>query len=106
MAWGFDSLDQRVFSLTRIPALVSLMDQPSDSILVQEYAKIATATFLLGWGIGGLSFGAIGDRFGRVRVLALSIFGYALCTGLARAHFITNGIGRQASEGYEQTLVY
>jgi len=82
MAWGFDSLDQRVFSLTRIPALVSLMDQPSDSILVQEYAKIATATFLLGWGIGGLSFGAIGDRFGRVRVLALSIFGYALCTGL------------------------
>ena len=82
MAWGFDSLDQRVFSLTRIPALVSLMDQPSDSILVQEYAKIATATFLLGWGIGGLSFGAIGDRFGRVRVLASSIFGYALCTGL------------------------
>jgi MFS family permease len=82
MAWGFDSLDQRVFSLARIPALVSLMHQPSDSILVQEYAKIATATFLLGWGIGGLSFGAIGDRFGRVRVLALSIFGYALCTGL------------------------
>lgn len=82
MAWGFDSLDQRIFSLARIPALVSLMDRSSDSLLVQQYAKIATATFLLGWGIGGLSLGAIGDRFGRVRVLAWSIFGYALCTGL------------------------
>jgi MFS family permease len=83
MAWGFDSLDQRVFSLARIPALVSLMNQPSDSILVQEFAKIATATFLLGWGIGGLAFGAIGDRYGRVRVLASCMVGYAVCTGLS-----------------------
>src|SRR5260221_28527 len=50
MAWGFDSLDQRVFSLTRIPALVSLMDQPSDSILVQEYAKIANCNLPTGMG--------------------------------------------------------
>jgi MFS family permease len=82
MAWAFDSFDQRIFSLTRISALVSLLGQSSDSLLVHDYAKVATATFLLGWGIGGLTLGAIGDRFGRVRVLALSIFAYALCTGL------------------------
>lgn len=81
-AWLFDTLDQRLFSLTRISALSDLMGLPANSLGVQAYAKVATALFLLGWGIGGLTFGALGDRFGRVRLLTVSIVIYSICTGL------------------------
>lgn len=81
-AWSFDSLDQRIFSLARIPALASLMAGSAGSPSVQAFGKIATAIFLLGWGIGGLTFGALGDRLGRTRMLAVSIICYSVCTGL------------------------
>jgi MFS family permease len=82
LAWGFDSLDQRIFSLARIPALASLMGKPGSDLAVQAFAKVATSAFLLGWGLGGLTIGAVGDRLGRTRMLALSIIGYSVCTGL------------------------
>jgi len=81
-AWLFDNLDQRLFSLARIPALADLMGPAAASLDVQAFAKVATALFLIGWGVGGLTFGALGDRFGRVRLLGISIFLYSVCTGL------------------------
>jgi MFS family permease len=81
-AWLFDNLDQRLFSLARIPALTDLMLRTTSALDVQAYAKLATALFLIGWGIGGLTFGALGDRYGRVRLLTLSILLYSICTGL------------------------
>lgn len=82
-AWLFDNLDQRLFSLARIPALASLMELPGPSLEVQAFGKIVTATFLIGWGIGGMTFGALGDRFGRARTLTFCILLYSLCTGLS-----------------------
>src|SRR5882672_6986635 len=67
-AWFFDCLDQRLFSLARIPALQSLMHEATPG-QVQAAGKDVTAIFLVGWGIGGLIFGALGDRFGRARML-------------------------------------
>jgi MFS family permease len=81
-AWLFDNLDQRLFSLARIPALLDLMGPAATGLEVQAFAKMATALFLIGWGIGGLTFGALGDRFGRLRLLSLSIVIYSTCTGL------------------------
>ncbi|WP_239018201.1 MFS transporter [Sphingomonas flavalba] len=81
-AWLFDTMDQRLFSLARIPALADLMGLPASSLEVQAFAKTSTALFLVGWGIGGLTFGALGDRFGRVRLLTISILLYSICTGL------------------------
>jgi MFS family permease len=80
-AWLFDNLDQRLFSLARIPALTNLMADAT-APEVQAYGKVVTALFLIGWGIGGLSIGALGDRFGRVRLLVISILLYSLGTGL------------------------
>src|SRR6202007_1980922 len=37
--------------------------------------------FLIGWGIGGLTIGALGDRYGRVRMMNWSILIYAAGTG-------------------------
>jgi hypothetical protein len=77
-AWFFDCLDQRLFSLARNPALRELM--PSGD--VQSMGKTVTALFLIGWGIGGLTFGPLGDRFGRSKMLTLSVLIYSACTGL------------------------
>lgn len=81
-AWFFDCLDQRLFSLSRIAALSDLMDLPPASKDVQAFGKIVTAVFLVGWGIGGMIFGALGDRFGRARMLTVTILIYSAFTGL------------------------
>lgn len=83
MAWFFDCLDQRIFSLARIPALAALMGRPGTDKAVQEFGKVVTAFFLIGWGIGGMFFGALGDRFGRARMLTSSILIYSVFTGLS-----------------------
>jgi MFS family permease len=81
-AWFFDCLDQRLFSLARIPALTSLMPPETTPGVVQAMGKDVTAIFLLGWGIGGLVFGALGDRYGRSRMLTVTVLIYSLFTGL------------------------
>src|SRR3954463_7476821 len=82
-AWFFDCLDQRLFSLARIPALASLMPKPGSDVEVQAFGKIVTAWFLIGWGVGGMIFGALGDRYGRAKMLTLTILTYSLFTGLS-----------------------
>lgn len=81
-AWFFDCLDQRLFSLARVPALTAL--QPGvDTGEIQASAKVVTALFLVGWGTGGIIFGSLGDRFGRARMLTLTVLIYSLFTGLS-----------------------
>ncbi|MCX6855079.1 MAG: MFS transporter, partial [Verrucomicrobia bacterium] len=81
-AWFFDCLDQRLFSLARVPALTKLMDGAT-SQEVQNFAKECTAWFLIGWGIGGMFFGALGDKYGRARMLTITILIYSTFTGLS-----------------------
>ncbi|MHA3770378.1 MFS transporter [Verrucomicrobiota bacterium sgz303538] len=82
-AWFFDCLDQRLFSLARIPALSALMQLPGANENVQSFAKIVTAFFLIGWGVGGMIFGSLGDKYGRAKMLAITILIYSLFTGLS-----------------------
>lgn len=81
-AWFFDCLDQRLFSLARIPALEELMPGKS-AAQIQSMGKEVTALFLVGWGIGGLIFGALGDRYGRARMLTITVLIYSVFTGLS-----------------------
>jgi MFS family permease len=82
-AWFFDCLDQRIFSLARNPALNSLKALGTSEKDVQDFGKIVTACFLIGWGIGGLTFGSLGDKFGRAKMLTTSILIYSAFTGLS-----------------------
>lgn len=82
MAWVFDTLDQRIFSLVRVVALSDLMGLPGGDLQVQAAAKTATAVFLVGWGVGGLVIGSLGDRYGRVRLLLISVGLYSACSAL------------------------
>src|SRR3954454_11179093 len=82
-AWLFDCLDQRLFSLARIPALNALKTADATPDGVQAFGKVVTAFFLIGWGVGGMIFGALGDKFGRARMLMLTILIYSVFTGLS-----------------------
>jgi MFS family permease len=83
LGWLFDTMDQQLFTLARKPAVTALLHaQPSDP-KVDTYASYTTSIFIMGWGVGGLFFGVLGDRVGRVRTMALTILLYSLFTGLS-----------------------
>jgi MFS family permease len=84
-AWFFDCLDQRLFTLARIPALEELVPKSEDPGVhrdVPAIGKSVTAIFLIGWGVGGVIFGALGDRHGRAKMLTLTVLLYSVFTGL------------------------
>ena len=51
--------------------------------LATEFASYTASFFLIGWAVGGLIFGSLGDRYGRARVLTISLLIYSVCTGLS-----------------------
>ena len=80
LAWAFDCFDLQVFNLARDAAMEDLIADPK---LALEYGPYTTSVFLIAWAIGGLIFGALGDRYGRARMLAICILLYSLSTGLS-----------------------
>jgi len=83
LAWLFDCLDQQLFIIARTPAIADLLPLGTGTDIVKQWAGRATAIFVAGWATGGLIFGAVGDRIGRARTLALTILLYSVCTGLS-----------------------
>ena len=80
LGWMFDGLEMGVFPLVARPALQDLL-RVTDDALVGQWMGYITASFLVGAALGGLVFGWLGDRIGRVRAMALSILTYSLFTG-------------------------
>jgi len=87
LGWLFDCMDQQLFNLARRPALAELMGvnvaDPLAAARVAEYAGYVTSIFIVGWASGGLIFGILGDRIGRVKTMIISILCYSGFTGLA-----------------------
>jgi MFS family permease len=89
LGWLFDCLDQQLFTLARVPALRDLLtgtaggDPQRLNLLVAQYSGYSTSIFLMGWATGGLTFGVLGDRIGRVKTMVWTILVYSLCTGLS-----------------------
>jgi MFS family permease len=80
LGWLFDTMDQQLFNLARVPAMKTLLKPGEDVAL---YGGYATAIFLIGWATGGLTFGVLGDRIGRAKTMVWTILVYSLCTGLS-----------------------
>jgi MFS family permease len=81
-AWCFDCLDQQLFILARDNAVAAL--SPGIDALEQgKRSGWAMSIFVAGWATGGLFFGAIGDRIGRAKTLAITVLIYSLFTGLS-----------------------
>src|SRR5262249_18664673 len=56
---------------------------PTTAGKVAEAAGMATSIFIIGWAIGGLIFGILGDRIGRVKTMMITILMYSAFTGLS-----------------------
>ena len=87
LGWLFDTMDQQLFNLARVPAMKALVTNadgsPADDKTIALYGGYATSIFLIGWATGGLAFGVLGDRIGRAKTMLLTILIYSLCTGLS-----------------------
>lgn len=80
LGWMFDGLEQGVFPLVARPALQDLLGVESDQ-QIGPWIGAITALFLVGAALGGLTFGWLGDRVGRVRAMMLSILAYSIFSG-------------------------
>src|SRR5260221_10509968 len=81
LGWMFDGLEMGLFPLIARPALLDLLGVEGDKLVGLWMGRI-TALFLLGAAAGGLVFGWLGDRIGRVRAMSLSVLTYSVFTGL------------------------
>src|SRR5438874_12883804 len=81
LGWMFDGLEMGLFPLVARPALMDLL-QLTDDQVIGRWIAVATASFLVGAATGGVLFGWLGDRIGRVRAMTLSVLTYAVFSGL------------------------
>lgn len=83
LGWLFDTMDQQLFNLARKPAIMELIHAKPGDLMIDKYAGYATSIFIIGWAIGGLVFGILGDRLGRAKTMLLTILLYSAFTGLS-----------------------
>ena len=81
LGWLFDGLEMGLFPVIARPALQELLGLKGDQLVGIWMGRI-TAVFLFGASAGGVVFGWLGDRVGRVRAMSLSILTYSVFTGL------------------------
>src|SRR5438105_4276312 len=77
LGWMFDGLEMGLFPVVARPALDDLLHNPPPAT-VSFWLNVATASFLVGAATGGVLFGWLGDRLGRVRAMMLSVLAYAI----------------------------
>src|SRR6187551_3772599 len=87
LGWLFDTMDQQLFNLARVPAMRELLTSANGVSAPQAdvdfYGSISTSIFLIGWAAGGLGFGIMGDRYGRAKTMMWTILLYSAFTGLS-----------------------
>jgi MFS family permease len=112
--WLFDCMGQRIFVLAREPAFRELLGAGATDGLVKSWGGWATFTLMVGWGTGGIIFGMMSDRVGRVKTMIATLLAYTIfsgLTGLARtpieflAYRFLGGLGIGGMFGAATTLV-
>jgi MFS family permease len=92
LGWGFDVFDALLFNYVApnaVPVLLGLELGSEEARAATPYwTGILTAMLLVGWALGGVLFGVICDRIGRVRTMMLTMLLYAL--GTAACAFAPN----------------
>ena len=83
VGWMFDTMAQQLFNLARVPAIRDLLGGQAAPGEVAKLAGVATMVFMIGWGLGGVLFGVLGDRLGRAKTMMLTILCYTVFTGLS-----------------------
>jgi MFS family permease len=85
LGWMFDGMEMGLFPLVGNDALRELLGADATADRVNRWFGVITAMFLVGAATGGVLFGWLGDKVGRVRAMTLSVLVYAGCSGLCAA---------------------
>jgi MFS family permease len=83
--WTLDGMDSFIYALVLTPALTELLPRSGYAATPANIGlagSILFALFLVGWGLSFI-WGPLADRFGRTKVLAGTIFTFAIFTGLS-----------------------
>lgn len=85
IGWILDGMDSFIYALVLRPAVSELLPASGYTATpgnVGFAGSVLFALFLVGWGLSFL-WGPVADRFGRTRTLAMSIFVFAIFTGIS-----------------------
>ena len=77
LGWMFDGFEMGLFPLIGRPALKDLLAGTEQAGSEADWFGVIIAVFLVGAASGGVLFGWLGDKMGRVRARSLSIFKYS-----------------------------
>lgn len=83
--WTLDGMDSFIYALVLVPSLRDLLPHSGIAATkanVGRYGGLLFALFLVGWGLAFL-WGPVGDKFGRVRTLMLTVVWYSVFTFLS-----------------------
>jgi MFS family permease len=83
MGWLFDTMAQQFFVLGRATAMRDLLGPGATAADIAAQGAYATAIFMVGWALGGVVFGSLGDRIGRSRTMVFTILFFCVFTGLS-----------------------
>jgi MFS family permease len=82
LGWVFDVFEGQVLLSSEKQMLSDLLPASTSEGSRDFYKYLALASFLAGGAVGGVFFGALADRIGRVRTMVLTILMYSLFTCL------------------------
>jgi MFS family permease len=82
LGWMFDGMEMGLYTWAIPPALKELLQTESNRD-IGPYIGVTVALFLAGMSVGGVVFGRLGDRIGRVRTMIITVAVYAVFTGLS-----------------------
>jgi MFS family permease len=86
--WVFDVYEGQLFVIFKTPAFADVLHLSESgpgtagAARIGWHADLANALFLVGGALGGLAFGILGDRIGRVRTMTLTILTYSVFSAL------------------------
>jgi MFS family permease len=84
LGWGFDIFDGLLFNYVApncVPTLLGLeIGSPVAKAQTLFWTGLLTSILLIGWAVGGILFGYVGDRIGRTKTLLITMLLYALGT--------------------------
>jgi MFS family permease len=81
--WLFDCMGQRIFVLAREPAFRELLGAAATDGDVKYWGGMATFILMIGWATGGILFGMMSDKYGRVKAMVATLLAYTIFSGLS-----------------------
>src|SRR5262249_39226914 len=79
--WIFDIYERQMFNITRNRLLADVLGGP-DAAAISYYGDVFLGIFLVGGALGGVAFGSLADRWGRLPALSATILLYSFFSGL------------------------